>query len=316
VKVRATVRGVIVSAAMLSTFWISGGGIAGEKIGHRPERADPPYVQEEKALRALGAAYVKAFNAGDARAVSSFWMPQGDFIGAAGALLRGREAIAKDYATFFADNPGVQLEIEPEQIRFPVIGVAIEDGVARLRSASAEPLSTCRYAVTHVKKDGKWLMASVRELPHEAASNYERLRELEWLIGTWTARNGNISVEQTCEWAASKNFMVRKYAVKEAKAILRKGMQIIGWDPTGGGIRSWFFAGDGGFGQEKWTRDGKSWTLEVDGVERAGAEIQAVNIITRVNNNTWTWQSVHRTIDGVSLPDTAAVTLTRVIAKK
>jgi len=42
--------------------------------------------------------------------------------------------------------------------------------------------SRARYSNFLVKKDGQWLLASVREAAYVPPSNYENLRELEWVM--------------------------------------------------------------------------------------------------------------------------------------
>src|SRR5215831_1447866 len=48
---------------------------------------------DEAALRKIGADFIKAFNAGDAKAVASFWTKDGEFLQADGDELKGRDAI-------------------------------------------------------------------------------------------------------------------------------------------------------------------------------------------------------------------------------
>src|SRR5262249_58664415 len=103
---------------------------------------------------------------------------------------------------------------------------------------------------------------SVRESTRPPSSNYERLRGLEWLVGKWAAKGGGQSLELTCEWAAKRNFLLRRYTLRGAVGAVETGIQVIGWDPAAGEIRSWVLDSDGGFGSERWTRDGNRWILE------------------------------------------------------
>ena len=50
--------------------------------------------------------------------------------------------------------------------------------------------------------------------------------------------------------------------------------------------------------------------LDATGVFRDGSDTTAVNMITPIDANNFTWQSVKRTLDGVSLPDTPPVKVT------
>jgi uncharacterized protein (TIGR02246 family) len=287
----------------------------GERVGHAPSATDPATAADRAAILKTQTAYVKAFNAGDAKKLAAFWTPDGEFVDAEGRSFKGRDVIEKEFAAFFAESKGATLEVTTDSLRFIGAGVALESGTSRVERPG-NPSNAAAYTIVHTKRDGKWQLTSVRELPYAPASNYEHLRDLEWLVGTWTAKSGGRTLTLTCEWTAKRNFLTRKYELKEADGTVRTGIQIIGWDPVVGGIRSWVFDSDGGFGDEHWTRDEKRWVLEATAVTRDGAEAVATNVLTQVNHDRFTWQSVRRTLNEVSLPDTALITVTRVKGKQ
>ena len=101
------------------------------------------------------------------------------------------------------------------------------------------------------------------------------------------------------------------YRPKGDKTTLNGG-QIIGWNPKLGKIVSLHFDAQGGFGNDAWIKDGSKWVIEASGVFRDGSESTAVNIVTPIDANSFTWQSVKRTLDGVKLPDTPPVKIVRV----
>jgi hypothetical protein len=84
--------------------------------------------------------------------------------------------------------------------------------------------------------------------PRLPSSNYEQLRSLEWMVGNWVAKSSGQSLELSCEWTAKRNFLLRKYILKNADGPIKTGMQIIGWDPVEGEIHSWVIDSDAGFG--------------------------------------------------------------------
>jgi uncharacterized protein (TIGR02246 family) len=286
--------------------------VGGERVGHAPSAADPATAAERAALQKTQTAYVAAFNAGDAKKLAAFWATDGEFVDAEGRSFKGRDAIVKEFAAFFAGSKGATLEITTESLRFVSPGVALESGTSRLTRPADGAANRAAYSIVHTRRDGKWQLASVRELPYAPASNYEHLRDLEWLVGKWTARSGGRALTLTCEWTAKRNFLTRKYELKEADGATRTGLQIIGWDPLRGGVRAWVFDSDGGFGAERWTRDGKRWVLEATAVTRDGAEAVATNVLTQLDHDRFTWQSVRRGLNQVRLPDTALITVTRV----
>jgi SnoaL-like domain len=61
---------------------------------------------QEAAITKTAEAFVEAFQKGDAKAVASFWTPDGDYVDLTGRLLNGRPAIEKDFAHHFAENKG------------------------------------------------------------------------------------------------------------------------------------------------------------------------------------------------------------------
>jgi uncharacterized protein (TIGR02246 family) len=285
-----------------------------EQVGALPTAADPKTAEDEKAIKTIQTQYVKAFNAGDAKALAAFWAADGEFVDAEGNSFKGRAAIAKEFSAFFAESKGAKIEVSSHSIRFVSPGVVLESGTARLTDADGASQITS-YHVVHTKRDGTWQLASVRESAHTPSSNYEQLRSLEWMVGNWQATSGGMSLELSCEWAAKRNFLLRKYVLKDAEGVAKTGMQIIGWDPVDETFRSWIFDSDGGFASEVWIKDGKSWLLEATGVTRDGAEVNATNVITPIDHDNFRWQSVRRTMNDVALPDTAPIKATRVKAK-
>lgn len=290
--------------------------VAGQQVVQPPRTSDPGTIEDEKALRKVQADYVKAFNSGDAKTLAKFWTPDGEFVDADGKTFSGRAAIDKEFTSFFNEFKGLTLEVSTDSLRFVGPGVAVESGSSRVTRAADGTSSTTAYHIVHVKKDGQWLLASVRELPFAPASNYEHLRPLEWLVGNWTAKSGAKTLEVACEWTAKRNFLLRKYNLTLADGDSKTGMQIIGWDPVAGSIRSWMFDSDGGFGSERWIKDGPRWVIEASAVTPEGATGTATNVLTRIDQDNFTWQSIQRTLNQLALPDTALLKATRSKAKK
>src|SRR4051812_18761952 len=87
--------------------------------------ADDTDAQQQAAIAKKAQAFVDAFQKGDANAVAAFWAPDGDYSDIGGRLLKGRKAIADDFADLFAQNKGLTLRIEIGSIRFPTPDTAI-----------------------------------------------------------------------------------------------------------------------------------------------------------------------------------------------
>jgi uncharacterized protein (TIGR02246 family) len=313
--IRVCVLGIVIAG--LLAYMISGGGAgADEDVGVRPRTINPAQAEEEKAIRKTAEAFTKAFNAGDTKAVVAMWTPDGEFVDVQGEVFRGRDAIEKMYVTHFTNAKESKIEITIDSIRFIGKETAIEAGTACAMPAAGRAATCSRFTAVQVKRDGKWLMESVHESPCKSSSNYDNLRDLEWMIGTWTANPPGSSVEMKCEWTCSRNFIHCTQATKKGDSVVATSTQIIGWDPLRGQIRSWNFDSDGGFGSELWTRDGQRWVLEATGVRRDATVTEAANIITPVDATTFTWQSLRRRVNGAEMPDTGVIKAVRVPVKK
>ena len=290
--------------------------LAGEPIKVAPSPSDPNAAEDEKLIQKNQAGYIRAFNAGEAKALAAFWAADGEFVDAEGKSFKGRSAIEKEFASFFAETKGSKLEVSTHSLRFVGPGVALESGTSRLTRPSDGASNVASYHIVHTKRDGRWLLANVRESAQASTSNYEQLRSLEWLVGNWASKSGDRSLEFSCEWTAKRNFLLRKYVIKGADNATKTGIQVIGWDPVEGAVVSWTFDSDGGFSSEHWTKNGKRWILESAGVTHDAAEVKATYILTPVDHDNFNWQSVRRTLDQVPLPDTALVKVSRVKASK
>jgi uncharacterized protein (TIGR02246 family) len=254
--------------------------------------------------------FLKAFESGDAERVASFWAPGGELIGDDGSTYRGRAAIAKAYRELFGTKQKRRAEVQRESLRFPSRDTAIEEGRFKVRVGEGEP-SASRYSVLHVREGGKWLMAVVREWPAEAVS----LADLEWLIGTWVAKRDDAEVQTTYEWVWNKSFIRMRFTIRQKDKTL-SGFQMIGKDAESGELRSWTFESEGGFGEATLSRDGKRWVIASTGRQADGSTMTATNLLVPLGPDSFTWQSVKRSLDGEEVDDLPPVKVTRVKPKK
>jgi uncharacterized protein (TIGR02246 family) len=263
------------------------------------------------AIRAESQAFVDAFNKGDAKAIAELWTEEGEYIDDSGHTFAGRDAIETGYARFFTENPHVQIRIVIDSLRLLGDSAAIEDGRAMVDPPPGGAPGIGKYTAVHVKVDGKWRMATVRDTRVETPSAYSHVADLEWLIGTWTAEEHGAKTESVCRWVANKSFVERSYNVTHADGTTISGVQLIGWNPQGGHVQSWNFSSDGGHAIGVWTPREQGWSAEVRGVTGDGTPTAAVNLLTRLDDNAYVWQSVQRTVGGAPLPDTDEVVLKR-----
>jgi uncharacterized protein (TIGR02246 family) len=290
--------------------WLLVGCLCGDGAGQA--RADQ--AEDEAAIRKTVESYTAAFNKRDAKAVAAHWLPEAIYVDPdSRKQIVGRKAIEKHFAGEFAEVKGAKLTVAVESIRFISPHVALEQGRANVLEPGKEP-SKVRYSAIHVKRDGKWLLDRVTDEDDTLApSNYEKLKELEWLVGHWVDNDDDdeTTVEIACKWAKNQNFLVRTYTVTLRDQISVSGVQMIGWDPSAKQIRSWTFDSDGSFGEGFWTKKGKSWFIQTKETEPDGRKSSALNILTFIDNDNFTWGSIDRQSGGVLLPNIADMPVTR-----
>lgn len=296
-------RKTLSAASALALALVAGLIIAQEKKPEPPRSARPA---DEAAIRRTMNNFVAAFEKGDANAAAALLTSEAELIADDAPTVRGRDAIQKALAAHFAKNPKVKIALEVESQRFLSRDTAIEEGHIKTTRPKETPTHQ-RYSVLYVREDGKWLLSVIKEWPSEQ----ESMRDLEWLIGTWTAKRADVEVESTYEWIGNKSFIKAKYNIR-GKANKFSGMQIIGLDPNTGDLRTWMFEADGGFGEGTIERDGKTWVFESTTTMANGSEMTAQNILLPLDGDTFTWQPVNIAIDGEPIADMPPVKVKRV----
>jgi len=262
-------------------------------------------------IRASSEAFVDAFNKHDAKAVAALWTEQGEYVDDSGRTIVGRDAIEKDYAAFFDENPDVKIQIVIDSLRVPSGEVAIEDGRAVVDPPPAGAPGVSKYTAVHAKVDGKWLMASVRDTWIETQVTRQSIADLDWLIGSWVAEEYGVQYESTCRWVAGEQFVERSYTTTQPDGTQVSGVQLIGWNPLEGRVQSWSFSPDGGHDFGVWSPLHDGWMAEMRGTTGEGVPTSSVNLLKRLDDNAYVWQSVERSVGQTPLPDTNEVVIKR-----
>lgn len=267
---------------------------------------------DEAAIRQSGDTYERAYGTADAKSIAAHFTPDAEYIDEQGNVYQGRVAIEAAMTAYFAENPGCQIEINIDSIRFISPGVAVEDGTTTVSpSGGADPINS-HYTAVHVKANGKWLAASVRDrAPKDRRQHHVQLQQLGWLRGDWVDEGEDSLVIFACEAVDGGNFLLRKFTIQVAGQAAMSGTQRIGWDPLTGKLRAWIFDSEGGSCDGVWHRDGDRWVLKSTGVTADGQTASGTSIYTFVNEHTMTWQLVDHEIAGVQLPDSELVTIVR-----
>lgn len=281
----------------------------------KPESASKT---NDAAIRATAAAFVKAFNAGDATGLANLWTPEGTVSDESGSVLKGRKAIEEQYAALFKAHPTTRIRVAIKSIEFPSPTTAIEDGVTQLSTRDNAPPSASRYTAVHVLADGKWSMASVRESALPIESNFARLQELGWLVGTWESKSEGATARSEIRWVANKSFLERDFSVRRGGLVESSGVQIIGWNPRSEQLVSWTFDSSGGYGTGAWTATTTGWQIESTGVTSDGVPTFSKDHLIRVpgDDNVFGWRSADRKLGDTKIPDISEVVFDRLPQKR
>jgi uncharacterized protein (TIGR02246 family) len=265
-------------------------------------RATSASSNDESIIRANVAAFVKAYNAGDAKLVASLFAPEAQVIDEDGKTSLGRDAIEKEFAGNFAESPKARIRVDIESIRFVGSGLAIETGRAKTTEPGENPDIT-RYLAVHVKTPGgNWQLGFVRDTKGADVPNYERLKPLAWLIGDWMDESPESIVTTSCKWSENKNFILQDIAIRKQGNEIMHLSQRIGWDPLTKQIKSWLFDSEGGYGESFWTPDGNRWLVKATAVRKDGTTGSMTNIYTLQGKDSYTWRTTDRIIGGDVLP--------------
>ena len=260
-------------------------------------------------------AFTTAFNNRDAKAVTALWTKDCEYIDETGEVFEGRGEIEALYSDLFA-SAGAKMQLVTDAVRTLGDNVILEDGRAIVESAQAGATSIGRYTAVHMKVEGKWLLASVRELGGDKSFASKDLGDLDWLIGNWVAEENGARMISKCRWIVDKKFVERSYSTTEIDGTVTTGLQIIGWNAQNSHIQSWNFSADGGNAIGVWSATEGGWIAKVSGSTGTSVSTTAVNLLKKLDNNAYVWKSMDRTVGDVRLPDTDEVVIRRMPAAK
>jgi uncharacterized protein (TIGR02246 family) len=297
------------------TTLVLAGAVLAAGLTARPAPGQPPKSDtagDEAAVRQSARDFAEAFNKGDAKAVAALFTANGECREADGDTFVGREEIEKGYAAFFKANPGTKIEVLVQSVRFPAKDLAVEEGLVRQSRGPKDLPSSTRYVAVHSREGGQWKTA----LSAEGGVGQDRLEDLDWLLGEWTATVKKDAVKFAFVRDPKKPVITGTFARTPAGKDPVAASVRIALDPETGQIRSWGFEDDGAHHQSLWVCDGKSWVLDCQGVLADGTATAERIVLRRVGPDAITWQSVDRVLGDDALPDTPPMRLTRVSASK
>jgi uncharacterized protein (TIGR02246 family) len=295
----------VVCTISLVCFATVGG--AGAAAGETNSAAATTSSGDENQLRQQAAAYEKDFAKGDAEAIAAMCTADCDYIDADGNEYKGRDEIERTYSEFFSHGGAKPIKVTITSIAFPTPDVAVEQGITSSNDKSAGTNAN-KYMVVHVKRDGKWLMYRVTETYSPRIAAASKLKELGWLIGSWTATGSNRTLHLSVKYTGDDHFINCSYAPDGTSS---NNIQVITWDPRAEQIISWHFGADGGFGQGLWRETPSGWINRAFTIEADGSRGSATYVLQKLDNNSFLWHSTQRSLNGSPLPDTESVKVTR-----
>ena len=281
----------------------------GQKTQQATVQSSPEYQAAEDQFRK----YQQAYDRGDAKTLASFYAEDVDYIDQDGVEVKGRGEMEKLFIQNFQANPGVKIAITIEEVKQLTPDVQVNRGVATVTSTSGLTEST-RYAAVLAKKNDGWQICQLTETAAPAPTASSQLEALKWLIGNWENKDADQTVETKVEWAGDKNFLVRTFKLKDEEGET-DGWEIVGWDPDRQEIRSWIFDSNGGFGESSWSYDGGHWLIRASNILPDGSRSTAENVLTKIDDNQFSWESQNRTLNGALQPSLAKIVVHRAPSK-
>jgi uncharacterized protein (TIGR02246 family) len=273
-----------------------------------PARCDdkePERAADAAAVRARTQEFLKALAKGDAREVAYFWTNTGEYVRDGDVTIRGRDNIEKAYAEHLKTKKPGTVTIEGESIRFLSEDTGVQEGVFVVKRPNPAETTRNRFSALVVRSGGKWYFGLLRELP-EAPS----LQELAWLVGSWTFPSDGAETRMVVEWTESKKHLLCRTTRKQEDQTTT-ATQILAVHPATGAIQSWTFESDGSLGEAIWSRKDKGWVAKMTSVTADGDKATATTILTPIDENTFTFQSSERIVDGEKAADVGPIKVTR-----
>jgi uncharacterized protein (TIGR02246 family) len=191
--------------------------VAGALLISRPwlaSRADEPArAADEADIRKVSEALARAFESGDAKAVGAFFTESGEYVDDESEPIRGRIALEKAYAGFFAKRGEVKVESKTDKIRFLGKDAAVEEGTFAVRSKN-KPTNESRFSSLYLREDGKWRIPMLKEWVDENSTRPD-LQDLAWLIGSWESDGPEMLARTTYSWGDDKKFIQCRFEIKK-----------------------------------------------------------------------------------------------------
>jgi uncharacterized protein (TIGR02246 family) len=272
-----------------------------------PARGDdnePDRAADQAAVRARTQEFLKALAKSDPNEVAAFWTKTGEYAREE-LTIRGRANIEKAYAEHLKKKQPGTVTVEGESIRFLSEDTAVQEGVFVVKRPNPAESTRSSFSALFVRSGGQWYFGLLRETPEGPS-----LQELAWLVGSWTFASDGAETRMVVEWADGKKHLVCRTTSKQ-DGQPTTATQILAVHPDTGALRSWTFESDGSLGEAVWSRGDKGWTAKVTSYTADGDKVTATTVLTPTDENTFTFRSTDRTVDGDKAEDVGPIKVTR-----
>ena len=265
-------------------------------------QAVEPAPDEASAVRAAAKQYIEAVRRGDVEAMRRMWTTDGEYIDASGRVTKAQSLLQDTRDAPQGNITSTDATGPTSSLRFITPDVAIEDGTCDLGASRGGSAVNERFSVVWVKRDGHWLLDSVREAVSTNSASNDQLHPLEWLLGEWIGQSGDAVILVSSHWSEGGNYILRDFVFLSEGDDLLTGTQRIGWDPSTGKIKSWVFDSNGGSGEGYWRRDGQRWIVDSEEVMLDGKKASASTIFTPGDANHFVWEVQSAKVGDMDLP--------------
>ena len=291
-----------------SLLAISSPLIAEEKaVAVVPDKAaNPEWVK----LKTAASRYVKAFNDKDAAAVAALFADNGEILLHEDLKIAGHDAIEQHYTRIFDSNHEAKVALEATSVRFVTPRLVVEEG--SVHYITGDEISTHLYMVIlALQDDGQWLIVQSRNREVTDSVAYDKLSDVEGLIGDWVASVGdNGKFTMDFRWEPSGAWMIGRgrYVSPDTDPVTMTVR--IGWNPAVDKIVSWTFDSEGGFSKAVWTESSDKWVMKALGVNGEGESTSSTQSIEVVDTEAVLWSFTSRVI-GDDMEDDRSIKLVK-----
>lgn len=303
---RTILFSLLVGVVCLGAAYSQGQVIRRNNLAGAQQNSKDDRAADREAIRGTVSKLIAAFEKGSADDVAALLTDGAELHTEDGPSLEGKKAIVEALKKRFTTQEKIKLKVEPESVRFTSKETAMEEGNLK-SSARNRAWSSQHYSLLHVREEGTWKIATIREWSSDDAP----LRDLEWLIGEWQAQRDDLAISAKYEWIGNKAF-IRGNITTRQKDKTVSAMQVIGLDPRTGSLRIWIFEANGIYAEGACQRSDNTWSFETSGESPQGLPVASKNILHQVSPDVMTWQPVQLRLGDEQIADLPPIKVTRV----